>query len=284
MFANPITWLNSARSGMNSARTPRSGDGGENYAFDDIAKVSVRGEAIYDEENGEYFENNNMYPYYPKPRAVTAKGEDKLDSNKEESPQEISETVHSFWDFDADTTTDPSSTGNRTPHYDNNFYSPRPLLAVTKHGSTSEDKENHINQQFPSSSNSEQPSLKVKGPPKPCHRGTENEDEENVEMLFSKLRHNRVAYVKEALQAGTDINTVDNRGNSLLHICAQNDNKKMAALMIKLGCRINRENKKGLTALDYALMYKFTDLVEQLSEAGGVVGTQKYLLGGIVSR
>jgi hypothetical protein len=104
-------------------------------------------------------------------------------------------------------------------------------------------------------------------------------DEEQIEILFSKLRHNRAAYVKDALRAGFDVNTVDTKGNSLLHICAQNDNKKMAAMMIKLGCRVNIANKKGLTALDYARTYKFLQLEQLLLEAGAELGKRRVVLG-----
>ena len=102
------------------------------------------------------------------------------------------------------------------------------------------------------------------------------EPEDEIELLFSKLRHNRIAYVKEALREGFDIQSTDCRGNTMLHICAQNDNKKIASTLLKLGCNVNKENKKGLTALDFAHMYRFQTLAELLSDFGADFGSRNH--------
>ena len=48
----------------------------------------------------------------------------------------------------------------------------------------------------------------------------------------------------------------------MLHICAQNNLKKMANLCIKQGCDLNARNRKGMTPLDYCDMLKFSALAE----------------------
>ena len=90
-----------------------------------------------------------------------------------------------------------------------------------------------------------------------------------VEQLFSKVRHNRIEEVKKMLDEGTNMKIKDSNGNSLLHICAQNNLKKMANLVLKYGADINAENKKGITALDYCDNYHFEKLGDWFVQNGG---------------
>ena len=100
----------------------------------------------------------------------------------------------------------------------------------------------------------------------------------SVDMLFSKVRHNHYDLVKSILENKTanneDFNKicVDSNGNTLLHICCQNNLKKMAILIIQSGVFVNKKNKKGLTALDYCDMYKFHALGDCIIEHGGDTG------------
>mmetsp|Transcript_36368 Transcript_36368/g.67735 ORF Transcript_36368/g.67735 Transcript_36368/m.67735 type:complete len:476 (+) Transcript_36368:94-1521(+) len=90
-----------------------------------------------------------------------------------------------------------------------------------------------------------------------------------VEQLFSKVRHNRIGDVKAILDRGVNPRTKDSNGNSLLHICAQNNLKKMASLVLEFGADINAENKKGITALDYCDNYHFDKLGDWFVQNGG---------------
>lgn len=70
---------------------------------------------------------------------------------------------------------------------------------------------------------------------------------------------------------------LDERGNTALHISAQNNLKPMAALLLREAGFghdgwLNRRNHKGMTALDYAEMYKFTKLAEWLVLKGATSG------------
>lgn len=81
------------------------------------------------------------------------------------------------------------------------------------------------------------------------------------EDIFSKVRHNRLEYVKELLDSDDTIaNSVDANGNSLLHICAQNNLKKMASLIYKYGGEVNAVNNKGMLPSDYCEKYGFDKL------------------------
>jgi len=94
-----------------------------------------------------------------------------------------------------------------------------------------------------------------------------NSDEK--EELFSKVRHNRIAKVEQVLSSGVDPDTRDEHGNTMLHVAAQNNLRKMAALLTGYGANIAIKNKKGFTALDFALTYKFTKMSEFLVNEGG---------------
>jgi ankyrin repeat protein len=66
------------------------------------------------------------------------------------------------------------------------------------------------------------------------------------------------------LANGSSVLILDQKGNSLLHICAQNNLKKMAALLIRNGCPIYFRNKRGLLPVDYCTMYSFFEMREWL--------------------
>lgn len=102
----------------------------------------------------------------------------------------------------------------------------------------------------------------------------------SVDALFSKVRHNHYDLVKSILENKTahndDFNKicVDSNGNTLLHICCQNNLKKMAILLMQSGAFVNQKNKKGLTALDYCDMYQFHALGDYIIQHGGDTGVQ----------
>ena len=82
-----------------------------------------------------------------------------------------------------------------------------------------------------------------------------------IDAIFSKIRHNRASAVREALTyEEIDVTAVDARGNTMLHICCQNNLRKMASIVINAGCPINEINHKGLTPLDYCNIYNFPQL------------------------
>lgn len=101
---------------------------------------------------------------------------------------------------------------------------------------------------------------------------SDSDDEgDSIEAVFSKTRHNRAVAVREALVRGFDAHSRDENGNTLLHICAQNNLKKLAAVVISAGCPVNAFNRRGLTPLDYCVSYQFNVMASWLKEEHGAV-------------
>lgn len=103
----------------------------------------------------------------------------------------------------------------------------------------------------------------------------QDEDEAHVDYVFSKARHNRIEEVKEAFRKGFDVNARDQHGNTLLHICAQNNHVRLAGMLVQMKAgtiNINARNLKMLTPLDFAERYHFEKMKEWLLERGGQSG------------
>ena len=65
----------------------------------------------------------------------------------------------------------------------------------------------------------------------------------------------------------------DKNKNTMLHICAQNNLKKMAALCIDNGCDINAVNGLGMTPLDLCDRLQFKGMAEWLVVMGADNGS-----------
>eukprot|EP00752_Nemacystus_decipiens_P011149 g9905.t1 len=72
------------------------------------------------------------------------------------------------------------------------------------------------------------------------------------------------AYVDAYEQEPFNLNKVDDHGNTLLMVAAQNGNLKTAKLFVNKGANPNHQNKAGHTAGHYAISYQFFDLSEWL--------------------
>ena len=95
------------------------------------------------------------------------------------------------------------------------------------------------------------------------------EDEEDVdqtEYVFSKVRHNRIELVRTALEQGFDPFSIDDKGNTMLHICCQNNHRKLASVVLKAGCPTGEINYKGLTPLSFCKLYQFKELTAWLNK------------------
>jgi hypothetical protein len=102
-----------------------------------------------------------------------------------------------------------------------------------------------------------------------------DEDEETLRELiatvFSKARHNHMDYILQKItQEQFNTNAKDEYGNTLLHICAQNNHRKLAQLILKHSPNTNiyTKNHKGFTALDYCEKYGFLKMYDWLQECG----------------
>ena len=124
----------------------------------------------------------------------------------------------------------------------------------------------------------------------------------NIEEIFSLVRHAKVKKLKEALENvpnrrfdpslvkvpfvpdfGTayvdeyerehfNLNKVDQHGNSLLIVAAQNGSLNVAKVLIAKGANPNHQNTKGQTPGHYASTYQFYDFLGWLFDPSGGAG------------
>merc|ERR1712204_50740 len=89
-----------------------------------------------------------------------------------------------------------------------------------------------------------------------------------IKDLFTKCLNNRHAEVEAMLAADMDPNTKDEHGNGILHVAAQNGNKRLMKVALRWGADINGKNKQGQTALRYLFAYKYENLAAYLISKG----------------
>ena len=76
-----------------------------------------------------------------------------------------------------------------------------------------------------------------------------------VATVFSMVRNNRIKRVREALNAGFDLEAADETGNTLLLVACQNVNRKVVEMCVERGANINAQNRAGNTPLHFAMAY-----------------------------
>jgi ankyrin repeat protein len=74
----------------------------------------------------------------------------------------------------------------------------------------------------------------------------------------------------------------DDNGNTLLHVCAQNNLRKLARECIRFGCDVNAINNRGMTALDCSDRLQFSRMSELLVIEGGENAALSSGQGGLV--
>jgi ankyrin repeat protein len=77
----------------------------------------------------------------------------------------------------------------------------------------------------------------------------------SLDTVFSQARNGRLKRLEESLNAGFEIDTEDEKGNTLLIIASQNRMKRMIELLLTRNANINHQNSQGCTALHYAMVY-----------------------------
>lgn len=92
--------------------------------------------------------------------------------------------------------------------------------------------------------------------------------------LFSKVRHNHLRAVRSVLADGYNPDMKDEHGNTMMHVAAQNNLSKMVSLLSGFGASPSLMNKKGMTPLDFAELYKFQKLIVTLLSEGATRGTK----------
>jgi hypothetical protein len=95
---------------------------------------------------------------------------------------------------------------------------------------------------------------------------------EEFKRLCSLCRHGKFVEVEQMLNRpdwNVPVNHQDPRGNCLLHIAAQNGNRRLVKLCLRRGADINIQNLNGQTPLHFAFGFGFSDVGEYLVMKGG---------------
>jgi hypothetical protein len=97
----------------------------------------------------------------------------------------------------------------------------------------------------------------------------QDEFERNNAVAFSFVRHNRYDPIESLIHQDLDVLSVtDPMGNTLLHVACQNNNRRIAKLLVKHGVKLDAQNHTGNTALHYCSHYGFVQLADFLMANG----------------
>ena len=96
--------------------------------------------------------------------------------------------------------------------------------------------------------------------------------ENDFDILCSLIRHGKYRELVNTIDDpnwSLPITYVDrSSGNTLLMVCCQNGNKRLAKLFLRRGCLLNEQNVNGQTCLHFAFGYGFHDLGNYLISKG----------------
>lgn len=104
--------------------------------------------------------------------------------------------------------------------------------------------------------------------------------EKDDTIVFSFVRHNRYESVESLIQKEVSVLDVrDDSGNNLLHVACQNNNRRMAKLLLRnmKKEKMDEKNNRGNTPLHYCYQYQFTQLAEYLVANGASLEIQNNL-------
>lgn len=93
----------------------------------------------------------------------------------------------------------------------------------------------------------------------------------DFKMACTLCRHNKYSELEELINQpewSVPIDYQDELGNSLLHVAAQNGNKRLVKLCLRRGAQLNLQNLHGQTALHYAYGYGYDECGDYLVKRG----------------
>jgi hypothetical protein len=94
---------------------------------------------------------------------------------------------------------------------------------------------------------------------------------QDFEKLCSLCRHSKYSETEQLVSQpewNLPMDYQDGQGNSLLHIAAQNGNKRFVKLCLRRGASMNLQNFFGQTALHFAFGYGYTEVGDYLVSKG----------------
>ena len=80
--------------------------------------------------------------------------------------------------------------------------------------------------------------------------------------------------IKRLIEAGADVNTKDEYGNSLLDFSVETDSDELTILLISAGADVNSKNNGGRSPLHWAVFWNTVDIAEYLISAGANVNAK----------
>lgn len=77
------------------------------------------------------------------------------------------------------------------------------------------------------------------------------------------------AYIKSYEEDFFHLNKIDEHGNTLLHVAAQNGNLRIAKILLLKGANPDHQNRQGQTPGHFAIAYQFFNLASWLFDSDG---------------
>lgn len=84
---------------------------------------------------------------------------------------------------------------------------------------------------------------------------SDDKPSQDVATVFSQARNGRSKRLVESLEAGFDVDTEDDKGNTLLIVVCQNVNRALAEMLVARRANVNHRNAQGNTPLHFAMAY-----------------------------
>jgi hypothetical protein len=89
-----------------------------------------------------------------------------------------------------------------------------------------------------------------------------------LEKAITAAKTNNVSEMEDALEEEVPIDTIDQFGNTLLILAAQQGSKRMCKFLLRRGAKINMQNLVGNTVLHYCYAYSHYHLADYLKAKG----------------
>ena len=90
-------------------------------------------------------------------------------------------------------------------------------------------------------------------------------------VLHEAAKNGNLSEVRELLDAGIDVNSINGEGATPLHWAAFKGHIDVARLLLKRGAKVNALTKKGSTPLRLATTHKQDDMIRLLKSRGGAL-------------
>lgn len=88
--------------------------------------------------------------------------------------------------------------------------------------------------------------------------------QEAIEKAVLAAKTSNIAQMEDALEDDIPVDTIDEFGNTLLMLAAQQGSKRMCKYLLRRGANVNSQNLSGNTCLHYCYAYSHHDLAKYL--------------------